>query len=802
VTKAVGYKGEAFMKSWTIVVLSICIAASVVFGASDIYVSPTGNDGAAGTLAAPLATLTAARDKADQLKATNPPVTIYLRAGTYYLTAPVVFGPANSGTANAPIVYRSYPGEKAIISGGIKLNNPTWTVSSGSIMVTTIGANLKVDQLFLNGQRQVMARYPNYTAGQRLDGYAADAISATKVGQWANPAEGPGYIRALHNSEWGSVSYIITGKNGTAVTSTWVGDNNRGSVMNATYRMVENIFEELNAAGEWFYRKSTGQLFFWPPNGTVLNTSTIELASQDELLRFVGTSNLSANSVKYIQFNNIVFTHTYRTLFSKPYETVLKSDWGIARAGAIFMQNAENIRIENCTFDQVGGNGIFVSGYNRNHVIYNNVFNYGGASCVAIMGLNSAVRCPNSWSTTPTCSDRAPGPLTNEYPAYIKVDNNMMSYPGRFEKQPAGVTLSRTECDTVRHNTVHDCPRAGINFCDGCWGGHVVEYNWVYNAVLETGDHGPFNAWGRDRNERWPDDLSAVKLDAVNTTIIRINRLEARPMNFGIDLDDQSCNYHGDKNLLIGVGTKLQQAHCDTFTNNILVRGGASEIHHPRDSTKFVFAHNIIVGPDAYSISGSMTGGWAPTDIKRKMSVLDSNVLYNSGNAPNICPVYQRGSVYCTWAEWQAGGLDVHSNTADPLFTDTTRTWPNYAPRGDFSVRAGSPALTAGFKNFPMDSFGVMGTPGVAVQNPFIESKARESAIGNINVHYSAGCLAVSYDGEYQMTITTALGRTVKTFNGKNRSSFKIDATSSGAGVYVAVVRTKNGAATRRFIVK
>jgi hypothetical protein len=66
-----------------IVVLLIFCVVSMAFGA-DIYVSPplTGNDAAAGTITAPLATLTAARDKAGQLKANNTPVTVYLRGGT------------------------------------------------------------------------------------------------------------------------------------------------------------------------------------------------------------------------------------------------------------------------------------------------------------------------------------------------------------------------------------------------------------------------------------------------------------------------------------------------------------------------------------------------------------------------------------------------------------------------------------------------------------------------------------------------------------------------------------------------
>ncbi len=331
----------------------VLVWAALLYGA-EIYVSPTGNDNAAGTAAAPLATIAAARDKADQLKAGNTPVTVYLRAGTFYLSAPVIFSPANSGSPGAPIVYTAYAGEKPVVSGGIKVNS-SWTAYSGQIMVTTIATGLKADQLFLNGKRQVMARYPNFTTSQViLDGATTASNIQNRVAQWANPGEGPGYLRGLHVSGWGSNDYKILGKNGTKMDTTWVGDNNRGNLIDPSHAMVENIFEELDTAGEWFYRKSTGQLFFWPPSATNLNSSTVELASQDELLQFVGTSASSANSVKYIQFNGITFTHTYRTLFSKPYETVLQSDWAIARTGTIFIQNAENIVVENCLFDQVG----------------------------------------------------------------------------------------------------------------------------------------------------------------------------------------------------------------------------------------------------------------------------------------------------------------------------------------------------------------------------------------------------------------------------------------------------------------
>jgi hypothetical protein len=40
---------------------------------------------------------------------------------------------------------------------------------------------------------------------------------------------------------------------------------------------------------------------------------------------------------------------------------------------------------------------------------------------------------------------------------------------------------------------------AGILINDEFCGGHTIEYNYVYDCVKETRDHGPFNSWGRER---------------------------------------------------------------------------------------------------------------------------------------------------------------------------------------------------------------------------------------------------------------------------------------------------------------
>ena len=780
--------------------------ANSSFGA-DIYVSPTGNDEAAGSISAPLATLAAARDKADQLKSGGP-VTVYLRGGTYYITAPVAFGPANTGTAAAPIVYTAYGSETPVISGAIKLTNQTWAASSGSIMKTTIATNLKVDQLFLNGKRQVLARYPNFTESQPyLQGYASDALA--KAATCANPAEGPGYIRAIESQMWGGVDYIISGKSGNSVNYTFIGDNQRSNTMHAQYRMVENMYELLDTVGEWFYRKSTGELFFWPPSGTDLSTAVIELASQDELIHIAGTS--MTTKVSYITFRGLTFTQTYRTMFSsgKTYEPLSMGDWCIMRTGTVFMQNAENICVECCMFDQVGGNAVFMSGYNRKHVIFNNTFEGGGASCVAMCGLQSSIRCGCSWSSSVNCTDNTPGPLTQEYPASILVDNNMMHNFGRFEKQVAGVEIAASMCDTVRHNTIYHCPRAGINVNDGYWGGHVVEYNKVYEVVLETSDHGPFNSWGRCRNwgcgSNWNNvpDLATSRLDPLTPTIIRNNYFKNSDTSFfGIDLDDGSTNYSCHNNLCIGGGFKLQRGRFNHCVNNIIIGGGTIDIHDPMPQNGDSVMHNIIAGREFGDwccswASLSSTGQALAQGVVSRGSIIDSNCFWGYGSNPRIYSwdgSGNRSGTACTWDQWVAGGCDIHSKVADPLFVD---------PANDnYQVKSGSPALAIGFKNFPMDSFGVMpvscGTV-TAIGRPVNDKAGQAMAFGA--VRFSTGRLIVSNYGDYRLLIITAAGKTMKIADVKGCSTFTVSTKTYPEGIYLAVIQSTHGMETHRFIV-
>src|ERR1017187_7252272 len=111
----------------------------------------------------------------------------------------------------------------------------------------------------------------------------------------------------------------------------------------------------------------------------------------------------------------------------------------------MLIENAEDVLIENCFFNQVGGNAAFVSGHARRVGLRSCRIEEAGSSGVCFVGRPSAVRNAllgyyNEASLDRI--DRTPGPQSEEYPRDCFVDDCLIARTGRFEKQSAGVHIS------------------------------------------------------------------------------------------------------------------------------------------------------------------------------------------------------------------------------------------------------------------------------------------------------------------------------------------------------------------------
>ena len=679
----------------SLLALALFSIASAV-RAGDLYVSPTGDDANPGSDDRPLKSFAAAQNAARAHRAAAP-VTIHFAGGVYYLPEPLVLTPQDSGSKDAPVVWQADEGQTVVVSGGEKLS-PNWTPYKNGIFQTPAPADLATDQLFANGERQILARYPNYDPSVLIfNGYAADAISPQRVATWSDPAGG--FMHAMHPSLWGDFSYLITGKDADGkltLVGGWQG--NRPAAPHKKYRFVENIFEELDAPGEWFLNRTTRVLYFYPPANVDLPTASIEAVRLKNLIEFRGSEQ---SPVKWITFRGFTFRHTLRT-FMETKEPILRSDWTIYRGGAVLFNGAEDCSLENSFVDQVGGNAVFVNDYNRRVAIKGCRIERSGAGGVMFVGDPGAVRSPlfQYGQTQPIDQiDRTPGPKSNNYPADCRVEDCLITQVGRVEKQSTGVGMDMAARITVSHCSIYDMPRAGINIGDGCWGGHVIEYCDIFDTVKETGDHGSFNSWGRDRY--WLSSIGAVnKLVAANSDLPLLDAVEPITLRnsrwrcdhgWDIDLDDGSSNYHIYNNLCLHGGIKNREGFDRIVENNVLVHNSYHE-HVWFNNSGDEFIHNIVFEP------------YHPINMPRHWG---KEIDYNLLNDPNAAEPVPAAALR------KLSGQDQHSLRGDAMFID--------AAHGDFRVKDDSPALTLGFKNFPMDQFGV--------QSPALRAIARTPSL-------------------------------------------------------------------------
>ncbi len=651
-----------------------------------IYVSAGGGaDNNPGTREKPVRTPAAARKIVSKHDARGEkPIEVVLDGGTYYLPETLVFTAEDSGARGAPVIYRSAEGQDVIISGGKKVDLE-WKPYKNGIMQAGVPDGFTSDQLFVNDKRQHMARFPNYDPdAQYFQGFSARSTSTQKVKEWSDPAGG--YVHAMHRSLWGDMHWRITGKKNGELKMVGGWQNNRQMGSHKKFRFVENIFEELDAPGEWYLDKKKNILYFYPPEGVDINDATVEVVRLEHLVEFRGDLN---SPVKHVNLQGLTFTHTART-FMENKEPMVRSDWTTYRGGAIFFNGAEDCAVDHCYISQVGGNGVFVNKYNRRISVVGCHIAEAGASAVSFVGDPKALRSPLfEYHQTQTLEemDKTPGPKTPNYPAECLVENCLIYRNGRVEKQTAGVNIAMSESITIRHCSIYDCPRAGINICDGAFGGYIIEFNDVFDTVKETGDHGSFNSWGRDRfwhpergqTVRWVQKHPDMpKWDAHKTTVMRNNRWRC-DHGWDIDLDDGSSNYEIYNNLCLAGGIKLREGYFRKVENNILVNYSfCPHVWYTDCHTTF---KNNIVWKDRY-----FPAGMRRTDQ-------GENIDYNL--------VHKQGAEGTEPAKGLAkfSGDDEHSIIADAMFVDPIR--------GDYRVKDGSPALKLGFKNFPMDRFGV-----------------------------------------------------------------------------------------------
>ena len=533
------------------------VATSTVVGPVRLFVAPQGDDRFSGTLPqrnaegtdGPLATLNAARDRLRALRKEGGlprGATIELRGGVFSLPETLKLSKENSATAEGPIVVRAFEQEKPIVIGAKPISG--WKNHRGPIWKTNVReqgfANIYFRQLFFDGRRQHLARYPNYDPEnpygggwayvdgepvgiyQDIPGEKRDELTYREQDrrEWSRPDELEVCIFPRYNW-WNNIVGVKAIDRETRKITLKGNCSYPPRPLDRYY--VRNAFEELDAPGEWYLDKQDGTLYFYPPRP--LSTTPVYAPH----LRTI----IEANELAHWRFQGINFENCEGT--------------------ALVFKNCEECTVERCTIRNVGdyhGTGVSATGGRRVRIVGCDISETGSHG-IALSG----------------------GDRIKLVPAEHEAVNNYIHHVGVFYKHGVGVNM--TGCGIrAAHNLIHDGPRMGIQFSGN---NLLIELNHIRHVNLETEDTGAVYTGGRD----WISSRGTVIRHNYFHDILGFGRHGRQWVSpyfaWGVYLDDNAGGVDVVGNIVVRAyraGLHLHNGRDNLIENNIFVDGKQQQI--------------------------------------------------------------------------------------------------------------------------------------------------------------------------------------------------------------------------------
>ena len=148
-----------------------------------------------------------------------------------------------------------------------------------------------------------------------------------------------------------------------------------GSGAAAGWWFIENALGLVDEPGEWWVDAEAGELHYFP-NSTAELSQPLVASSMDSIIEIRGTR---ARPVEDITIIGVTFAHT-EVHYTKTYESQGGGGITMHRGGALIVEGAVGVTVDNCVFEGIGGHGVLLSNYVRVAKIANSEFKWIGAS--------------------------------------------------------------------------------------------------------------------------------------------------------------------------------------------------------------------------------------------------------------------------------------------------------------------------------------------------------------------------------------------------------------------------------------
>lgn len=468
--------------------------ASACFAQTHLYVSKAGRDSWSGTLSAPNVTNTdgpkltigAARDTLRNMRAlgtlSSKGAIVDVAPGHYFQPVPLTFLSLDRATSTGPMLYNSTVPKGAVIDGGIQVKNwlpldprlaprvnpavAPYLVCADlkALGVTDFGVFPKgtwtgncpstAIELFVNNQRQTVARWPNTgyaTVSQGIDSYSFTADLSTANFNTSDTdlviCGFPSHFDWAYTSDYGTV-------NTAASSLTFAHAQVYPSLPGGRF-YVKNALSELDTPGEYYVDKATGLLVYYPTGNMANATAYVSVNSGGPVVKLTDQQNMT--------FQNFTVEH--------------------GRNDGVMLQRCQNVKFVGGQIDNCGGSAVVIQelggtpGCSNNNVIQSVTMNDLGEYGVYVYAGNRLTLVP----------------------ANNVVKNNSITRFGRIMPTSRSGVMLWGVGNQALHNNISECPSTALQLFGN---DNIADSNHVWNACTDTNDAGGIYLSGTDASQR------------------------------------------------------------------------------------------------------------------------------------------------------------------------------------------------------------------------------------------------------------------------------------------------------------
>lgn len=441
-----------------VLILLLCAAGGCskreeVFHA--FYLSPTGSDLNDGTKTRPFQSFEKVLEEIRQISdSMTLDIVVYLRGGIYELRKAVAITPEDSGKNGYRIIFRSYPNEQVLLSGGQEITG--WTQAEGRIWSAPCDA-ADLRQLYIDGQR---GKRSILEAGITTESINLGEGSVMVGGGDLISRENPGSrMEIVRRKNWNEF-YIPVKRTEVSGSSLKVYPSEPMFFWNTQLIhtnpwlagdmiQLENAYAFLDEKDEWFYDADAKRLFL--VSDTDPNERLVIAPVCERLLEIKGDK---ARTVENITFESLNFAFSawnepsvngYAGWQGGMYLTGGQEPSEMMMDGAIEIEHAQNISFSWNTMANLGAAAVNIRGNASGILIENNIVRDTAGSGIIV---GNKTKKPGR--TADSCSG-------------VSISNNLIYNIARDYHQNVAIEVLFAQNVEITNNDICQTPYTGIS---------------------------------------------------------------------------------------------------------------------------------------------------------------------------------------------------------------------------------------------------------------------------------------------------------------------------------------------------